>query len=381
MRRFVLSMANQIPRVVLSGGVSGGHTYPLIAVARVLRKRYPQGVEILFLGGGGTFEVGAMQAENIPMKSVYFGKMRRYFSLLNYLDFLKLPLGIAQALWHLLWFMPDVVFSKGGAASVPVVLAARFYRIPVLIHDSDAVAGRANVWLARFVQKIAIAYPSAAAYFPAGKTALTGNPVRAEILAGTKERAREAFGLNPDKQTLLVLGGSQGAQGLNQALLRILPALLMKGVQIIHQTGSAHLSSVTVLAAELGVPTEEGSYHPRAFLSAAEVGDALACADMVISRAGAGSIAEIAAHQKALVLVPLPSAANDEQRKNAYDIAEIGGALVLEEANLGEHLFLENLENLMRNHDLRAEMGKSLHAFYHPDAAERIADGVIDLMA
>ena len=374
-------MANQIPRVVLSGGVSGGHTYPLIAVARVLRKRYPQGIELLFLGGGGVFEQTAMEAEGIPMRRILYGKMRRYFSFLNYLDFFKLPLGILQALWHLLLFMPDVVFSKGGAASVPVVLAARFYRIPVLIHDSDSVAGRANAWLGKWVQKVAIAYPSAARYFPSGKTALTGNPVREEILSGSKERARERFGLDPQKKTLVLFGGSQGAHGLNNALLRVLPLLLTRGVQIIHQTGSNHLKGVLALAAELGVPTESGSYHPIDFLSAEEIGDTLAVADIVVSRAGAGSIAEIAACRKALVLVPLPSAANDEQRKNAYDIAEIGGALVLEEANLGEHLFLENLENLLNNDDLRAEMGEKLHVFYHPDAAERIADGLIDLMA
>lgn len=365
----------------MSGGVSGGHTYPLIAVARVLRRRYPQGIELLFLGGRGSFEEGAMQAEHIPIRRVSYGKMRRYFSLLNYLDFFKMPLGIAQSLWHLLLFMPDVVFSKGGAASVPVVLAARFYRIPVLIHDSDAIAGRANAWLGKRVQKIAIAYPSAAQYFPAGKTALTGNPVREEILAGSQERAKERFRLDPQKKTIVLFGGSQGAQGLNNALLRILPLLLTKGVQVIHQTGSGHLEGVLAIAADLGIPTESGSYHPVAFLSAAEIGDVLAVADLVISRAGAGSIAEIAAHRKASVFVPLPTAANDEQRKNAYDIAEIGGGLVLEEANLGEHLLLEHLDALMNNDDLRTEMGAKLHAFYHPDAAERIVDGLIDLMA
>ena len=251
----------------------------------------------------------------------------------------------------------------------------------MLIHDSDSVAGRANAWLGKWVQKVAIAYPSAARYFPSGKTALTGNPVREEILSGSKERARERFGLDPQKKTLVLFGGSQGAHGLNNALLRVLPLLLTRGVQIIHQTGSNHLKGVLALAAELGVPTESGSYHPIDFLSAEEIGDTLAVADIVVSRAGAGSIAEIAACRKALVLVPLPFAANDEQRKNAYDIAEIGGALVLEEANLGEHLFLENLENLLNNDDLRAEMGEKLHVFYHPDAAERIADGLIDLMA
>ena len=373
-------MSGQIPRIVLTGGVSGGHTFPLIAVARVLRRRYPQGIEIVFVGARGSLEETAMSAESIQTKWVLYGKMRRYFSVLNYVDYLKVPIGFVQALWHLLWFMPDVVFGKGGAASVPVILAARLYRIPVLIHDSDAVAGRANVFLGTFVQKIAIAYPSAEQYFPREKVALTGNPIREEILAGSIESARERFQLDPDKQTIVIIGGSQGARGLNTACLRIVPRLLSQGFQIIHQTGKEHIEDVMAIAADLGVQTKQSAYQPIGFLEAGAIGDALAVADMVISRAGAGSIAEIAARKKALLLIPLPSAANDEQRKNAYDIAEIGAALVLEEANLGEHLFFEEIMSLMNNESLRIEMGGKLAIFSHPDAAERIADGLIDLM-
>ena len=371
---------SNLPRVVLTGGVSGGHTFPLIAVARTLQARYPQGIEFLFIGSEGTFESNAMSAAGIPVKYVLYGKMRRYFSLLNYLDAFKLPIGFVQALWHLLWFMPDVVFSKGGAASVPVVLAARLYRIPVLIHDSDSVAGRANVFLRNFVQKIAIAYPSAAQFFPADKTILTGNPVRTEVYSGSVESARAIFSLAPEKKTILIVGGSQGARGLNIAVLRILPALLTKGIQVIHQVGNQNIGDVSALAAELGVPLQGGDYHQVPFLDPQAIGDAYAAADLVISRAGAGSIAEIAANKKALILVPLPSAANDEQRKNAYDIAALGGALVLEESNLGEHLFLEKIAELLNNDGLRSEMGEKLSVFFRPDAAERIADGVIDLI-
>jgi UDP-N-acetylglucosamine--N-acetylmuramyl-(pentapeptide) pyrophosphoryl-undecaprenol N-acetylglucosamine transferase len=369
-----------LPRVVLTGGVSGGHTFPLIAVARVLRKRYPQGIEFLFIGSKGVFEGAAMTMENIPVKHVLYGKMRRYFSWLNYVDIFKLPIGFVQALWHLLWFMPDAVFSKGGAASVPVVLAARLYRIPVLIHDSDSVAGRANVLLGKCVQKIAIAYPSAAQFFPKEKVALTGNPVRQEVYSGSIEGALARFGLEAEKKTLLVIGGSQGARGLNIALLRILPRLLAEDVQVIHQIGTAHQDEVRGLASELGIPFEGGTYHPVGFMDAEALGDAYAAAHMVISRAGAGSIAEIAANKKALLLIPLPRAANDEQRKNAYEIAGLGGALVLEEANLGEHLFLEKINELLRNDGLRTEMGEKLSVFFHPDAAEKIADGIIDLL-
>src|SRR3989344_799697 len=133
--------------------------------------------------------------------------------------------------------MPDVVFAKGGSASVPVVMAAWIYRIPVVLHDSDAVAGRANRFLARFATRIAIAYPSAHQYFPADKTALTGNPVREEILHGDGARAAATLGLSQDKPTLLLLGGSQGAMILNEALLHILPELLREGIQVVHQTG------------------------------------------------------------------------------------------------------------------------------------------------
>ena len=373
-------MSEQLPRIVLTGGVSGGHTFPLIAVARVLRRRYPHGIELMFIGAHGSFEETAMSAESIQTKWVLYGKMRRYFSVLNYVDYLKVPIGCIQALWHMLWFMPDVVFGKGGAASVPVILAARLYRIPVLIHDSDAVAGRANIFLGKFVQKIAIAYPSAERYFPREKVALTGNPIREEILAGSVESARQRFQLDADKRTICIIGGSQGARGLNTACLRIVPKLLSQGFQIIHQTGRDHIDDVTAIAADLGVQTQRSAYQPISFLDAEAMGDFLSVADLVISRAGAGSIAEIAARKKALLLIPLPSAANDEQRKNAYDIAEIGAALVLEEANLGEHLFFEEIMSLMNNDSLRAEMGEKLKAFSHPDAAERIADGLIDLM-
>lgn len=236
------------------------------------------------------------------------------------------------------------------------------------------------MFLSKFVQKIAIAYPSAAQFFPADKTILTGNPVRSEVYSGSVESARAILSLLPEKKTILVIGGSQGARGLNIATLRILPALLMKGIQVIHQVGTQNIGDVSALASELGVPLQGGDYHPVPFLDPQALGDAYAAADLVISRAGAGSIAEIAANKKALILVPLPSAANDEQRKNAYDIAALGGALVLEESNLGEHLFLEKITELLNNDGLRSEMGEKLSVFFRPDAAERIADGVIDLI-
>lgn len=373
-------------RVVLTGGVSGGHTFPLIAVARSLRKKFalppesPNGkVEFLFVGSRGRFESDAMKAESIPVCYVLTGKWRRYFSLQNFIDPFLIPIGFIQALWHLFVFMPDAVFSKGGSASVPVVLAAWVYRIPVLIHDSDAVAGRANRFLSRFASRIAIAYPSAHDFFPKEKTALTGNPVREEIISGDGARALEHFKLSGDRMILLVLGGSQGAQTLNEAILAVLPDLLAKNIQVIHQTGQKNYEDIISSVEAYGVKIGESGYVPQAFLEAAELGDALALATLVVSRAGAGSIAELAATSKAAILVPLIGAANDEQRMNAYDVAELGGALVLEEPNLGENILLEKINELLDDAALRQNMGEKLHTFFHPDAADAIAEGVLAL--
>lgn len=371
---------NDISRIVLTGGISGGHTFPLVAVARELRKRFPEGVEFLFIGSRGRFESTAMAEEGIAVRSVLTGKWRRYFSLQNLIDPFRVPIGFVQALWHLFIFMPDAVFAKGGSASVPVVLAAWVYRIPVLIHDSDAVAGRANRLLSHFASRIAIAYPSAHNFFPKEKTVLTGNPVREELLLGESVRAASHFRLSSEKPTLLILGGSQGAQTLNKAILAVLPSLLEKNIQVIHQTGEQHYRDIEASVTAYGLKIGESGYVPLAFLAAEELADAFALATLVISRAGAGSIAELAALGKASILVPLTLAANDEQRMNAYDVAALGGALVLEEPNLGENLLLEKINGLLADAELRKVMGESLRAFAHPDAAKKIADGILSLM-
>lgn len=366
-------------RVVLTGGLSGGHTFPLIAVARELKKETQDDVEFLFMGSRGKFEVTAMDAEGIPCRFIVTAKWRRYFSFQNFLDLLKLPIAFVQALWYLLWFMPDAVFSKGGAASVPIALAAWLYRIPILLHDSDAVAGKANRFVARMADRIAIAYDKARQYFPASKIALTGNPVRQELLAGKAERASAALGLQSDSPTILIIGGSLGAERLNQSVLRVLPELLELRYQIIHLTGAAHLSAVQAEVANMGIRPGAG-YVALGFLPAPELADVYALATLVVSRAGAGTIAELAALAKPVVFVPLPSAANDEQRENAYEISQRGGAVVIEEANLGDHIFLDILTELIAHPEKSQAMGKALQTFYfHPDAATVIARGIMTL--
>jgi UDP-N-acetylglucosamine--N-acetylmuramyl-(pentapeptide) pyrophosphoryl-undecaprenol N-acetylglucosamine transferase len=247
------------------------------------------------------------------------------------------------------------------------------------MHDSDAVAGLANRFLARFVDRIAIAYEGAYQFFPAKKTALVGNPIRTEMTEGNVAEAIDTFALQVDKALLLVLGGSLGAQTINKHLLTVLPALIEKGYQVVHITGENNFEEIVNSAKEYGLDIVNGSYRPVPFLGAKPLADLYAAAQVVLSRAGAGTIAELAANKKAVILVPLKSAANNEQRMNAYELAERGAVKVLEEANLTEHMILENLEELLTNQALREGMGEALSHFYHPDAAETIAEALVAL--
>jgi UDP-N-acetylglucosamine--N-acetylmuramyl-(pentapeptide) pyrophosphoryl-undecaprenol N-acetylglucosamine transferase len=366
-------------KIVLTGGGSGGHVMPLVAVANSLRHKLGEHTDFLYIGSKGKIEQDAMDEAFVPVKFILTGKMRRYFALQNFVDFFKIPVGFVQALWYLLQYMPDVVFSKGGHVAVPVVLAAWMYRIPILTQDSDAVPGMSTRILGKFAKRVAVAYPSAMKYFPADSVALIGNPVRSEIIKGDVIEARKRFGLDETKPVILVIGGSLGARIIDKAIVTLLPKLLSQS-QVIHQTGRAHYDETVQMAEEIGIKANTAGYVPRDFLQMEDLMHALAVADLVISRAGANAIAEIAAVGKPSILIPLSSAANDEQRMNAYEIARVGGAVVLEDGNLGENIFLGKITDLLQDKNLREHMAQAIKVFYHPDAADVIADELIRLM-
>lgn len=365
-------------RILLTGGGTAGHITPLIAVADKLKAKLGPEAQFLYVGSGAQMEKEMMAEVGIPAKHVLSGKMRSYFSPKNFIDFLKVPLGFLQSLWILLMFMPDAVFSKGGYVAIPVVLAAWVYRIPVLIHDSDSAPGRANQFLAKFANRIAVAYPSAEDYFPREKTALVGNPIRFQLLDGNAEMMREELKFTRSKKTILVLGGSQGSKVINSAIVEILPKLLMK-YQIIHQTGKDNFADVEKEAAFVGIKIGHEGYFATPFMNANQLRDAFALCDLIISRAGATFITEIAANAKPSILIPISGSANDHQRMNAYSLAKIGAALVLEETNLGEHILTEKIESILGSEALRNEMTEKVKTFYHPNAAEVIANSVIEI--
>lgn len=366
-------------RIVLTGGGSGGHITPLIAVGRKLREKLGLELELLYIGSGAKMERDFMGQEGIRSKYVLTGKVRRYFSFQNVIDFFRVPIGFVQALWMLLVFMPDAVFSKGGSISFPVVLAAWFYRIPILIHESDATPGTANQILGKLANNIVLAYPYAQNYFENSRIAIWGIPIREELIGGDPAEARKMFNFSESKPVILVLGGSQGAQIINESVIKILPKILNRA-QVIHQTGETDYENSVRLAGEYGVKAGHEGYYPAASMDNSMMRNALALADLVVSRAGATSISEIAANRKASILVPLEKAANDHQRMNAYEIAKAGGAIVLEETNLGKNIFWEKIEGLLSDGEMRSAMAEKVQAFYHPNAAENISNGIIKLV-
>ncbi len=328
-------------------------------------------------------------AEGIIASRIPAGKFRRYFSLWNAVDAFTVVLGAVAAFWKMFLIMPDAVFSKGGFGSFPVTLASRLYRIPFMVHDSDAVPGRVNRWAGKWARRVAVSFPGAARYFPAARTALTGVPIRSRISGGKRTEGQEVFGLYAGRPALFALGGSQGAAVINQNLIQILRELLA-AYALIHQAGEKNfedvrLETAAILEGEVlrGGPRPEGGgethYRLMPFLSEDQMRSAYALSDLVIARAGGTVIFELAAVAKPAILIPIKIAAQDHQRANAYEYARSGAAVVIEEDNLTPSVLLHEIKTLMADPERRAKMSEAAKAFARSNAAEVIAKELLAL--
>ena len=364
-------------RILFTGGGTGGHLFPIVAVAREIKKNYRPSdgstLEMLFVGPE-TVGDNILEKEGISKRLISAGKLRRYFSGHNLLDFFRVVIGFFQSLWVLYSYMPNVIFSKGGFGSVPVVMAAWIYRIPVLVHESDTIPGLSVRLTAKLSKRIAISFERTAAYFPAKKTALVGNPIRAELLSGSKEQAKTIFGLDGQKPLVLVLGGSQGAKVINEIIFLAMPSLIQK-CEIIHQCGQENFDELKLLIGSTNPP----GYHLFPFLTEEQMKQALAAADIVISRAGAGSIFEIAATGKPSIIIPLPQSAGDHQKLNAFDYAKTGATLALAQENLTPNFLKDRVFHYLENPELLKKMGEAAKAFARPDADKQIAQEVLNI--
>lgn len=371
-------------RVIVTGGGTGGHIYPLIAVVselQILSSAMNLDTEIRYLGSFGAFR-DLLLDNDLGVQGIVESKLRRYFSLENLILGPKFIFGFFQALSMLFWFMPDLVFSKGGPGAIAVVLAASFYRIPVIIHESDAIPGTTNLICSRFAKIVAVAFEAVAKYFPGKEVVAVGNPIRRYLFSDviTPRKAKGFLEFNPDLPLLLVLGGSQGAVRLNEFILDSLLDLL-KVTQVFHQTGKKNYSNVLNEANFVLSKVDEEVRKKYRLIDYFEkdIRTALVASDVVISRAGAGSIFEIAAFGKPSILVPLPEAANGHQAANAYDYAAAGATVVIEEPNLLPGLFLEQLKNLLQNQTELVRMSQAATAFSKPDSASNLAKIILKL--
>lgn len=369
-------------KILLTGGGSGGHFYPIIAVAEAIRKivRIEKLVAPgLYFMSNDPYNERLLYDNEIIFKKVGAGKIRRYLSFWNFTDLFKTFFGVLKAVVEMFGIYPDVVFGKGGYASFPALLAARIFRIPVVIHESDSVPGEVNLWAGKFAVKIAVSYAEAARYFPANKVACTGNPIRESIQNPVVAGAHEYFGFLPDLPVIFVIGGSQGAELINDIVLGALPSLLQK-YQLVHQTGKKQFA----LAKEtVGVALGENSpllarYKAYEYLDDLPLKMAAGAADVVISRAGS-TLFEIAAWGKPAIIIPITESNGDHQRENAYNFARKTGATVIEEENLSPNLFESEISRLLADPIKMEALGKRAKEFATTDAAEKIARELINI--
>ena len=376
-------------RIILTGGGTGGHLFPLVAVARKiveLAKAGDYGEPEIYYFGPGLFLESSLEREemNFHYTVLVTGKWRRYMSFKNFTDLFKILVGFIQALWKVWSVMPDVIFSKGGYGSVATVLAGWLYRIPIILHESDSAPGFANRLLAPFATFIAVSFSEAAGYFPKSKTYFTGEAIRDAFftVSPNPEKERALLHLTTEKPVILVLGGSQGAQKINNIILDVLPNLLEKA-EVIHQTGDENYNGVfnesrVVLESVTG--TELISYHPVNFLVEPEYVAAVHSADIVISRSGAGSIFEIAAAGKASILIPIADSPNDHARRNAYIFGSDGRAEIIEETNLTPNLMISVIASILNNPEKKKKMEERAREFATPEAAKLIAQALFNLI-
>lgn len=368
-------------KILFTGGGTGGHFYPLIAIAEAARDLALENRILpaqLYYLADTPYDEESLFANDIVFLKAPAGKLRRYFSLKNVTDVFKTGWGIVRCFFILLKLYPDVVISKGGYASVPTVIAASWLGIPIIIHESDAKPGRANRLAAKHATRIAVAFDSAIAGFPEktrGKVAKTGTPVRkALIQLPEKEVAKAALGLDPALPTVFIVGGSSGSTRINETVLDALPQLV-SFANVIHQTGKKHFEDVRKTASVIiGKDNHPERYHAFPFLNLESMRNAAAAADVIVTRAGAGSIMETALWGIPAILIPIPEAVSHDQRTNAYAYAHTGAAVVLEESNLTSNLLASEARRIGSDPRVGAQMRAAAAGFANPDAARIIAE-------
>ncbi len=361
-------------KIIVSGGGTGGHVFPAIAIADAIREKWPA-ADILFVGAKGKIEMERVPRAGYPIKGLWISGFHRQLTLRNLMFPIKLLSSLVRAWSILRSFKPQVVVGVGGFASGPVLEVASRMGIPTLIQEQNSYAGVTNRLLAKKVDKVCVAYEGMDKYFPKEKIVLTGNPVRRALFEkeGGKKEGYEYFKLDPSKKTLFLFGGSLGARSLNRAVAAN-ESLLMEnqGVQLLWQVGKLYIEEYRECAV-----AQLPNVQVRAFIDRMDL--AYALADVVLCRAGALTISELCMVGKPAILVPSPNVAEDHQTKNAMALVEKDAALVINDKEAGEQLIQTALK-LLNNENQQHQLSKNIQLMARPDAAEHIAEEVMSLV-
>ena len=357
------------PKIVISGGGTGGHIFPAIAIADAIKRRYPQ-ADILFIGAKGRMEMERVPKAGYPIEGLWISGFTKDLSVLS-LPF-KLVSSLTKARKILKRFRPDAVIGVGGFASGPTLKAANWLGIPTIIQEQNSYPGKTNRNVGQKAKAICVAYDHMEQWFPKDRIHLTGNPLRANIKAsGTREEAAAFFQVDPNKPVVLLVGGSQGALGINKGISAQLDAFKDGEMQLIWQTGKFYYEQACNEVKAAGL---EATVKPTVFIDRMDL--AYTLADVVISRAGAMSISELSLVQKPVIFVPLPTAAEDHQTKNAQRLVEADAAIMVNNAET-ETKLIPTLKALVADPEKMERMKANIGHFARPNAADDIVDQII----
>lgn len=362
------------PRVILSGGGTGGHIFPAIAIANELKAIDPE-TEILFVGAQGRMEMEKVPAAGYNIEGLWISGFQRSLSLKNLLFPLKVVQSLNNAKKIVRKFNPDVVVGTGGYASGPVLWASTRMRIPCLIQEQNSYAGVTNKILGKKVQKVCVAFDGMESFFSKEKIIVTGNPVREEVIQieGKRAEAQKFFDLDANKKTILVIGGSLGAKAINDSLLPFIPEFEKNNTQIVWQTGKVSYNEIN----EAAKPFANKGVKVHQFITQMDL--AYAAADLVISRAGAIAVSEICLTKKPSILVPLPTAAEDHQTKNAEALAKYDATIIVKNSDAPNQLFSTATELLNNQAELN-KLATNIAPLGMNNAAKTIAQEVLKLI-
>ena len=361
-------------KVIISGGGTGGHIYPAIAIANALKQKI-EDIDILFIGAKDRMEMEKVPIAGYKIKGLWISGLQRRITFKNLLFPIKVISSLFQARKIIDSFKPDVVVGVGGYASGPTLRAATYKGIPTLIQEQNSFPGITNKMLASKVTKICVAYDGMEKFFPKNKIILTGNPVRQNIIdiTITREQAADFFGIDAAKKTVLVIGGSLGARTINETIEKMIQKFVDTNVQLIWQTGKYYFPKAQTTTSKFetkGIKTYD-------FIN--QMDYAYAAADVIISRAGAIAISELCIVGKPVILIPSPNVAEDHQTKNAMALVNKNAAILVKDIDAETNLS-ENLFNLLLNNDLQNKLSTNIKKMAYWDAAPKIADVVISLV-